>query len=146
MSGELLKERRRFSEERLSLFRKRVAKIQELSSQPELSIYVTGSYGRLEAHAGSDLDLFFVSGSAHPIERTAKILIDAALIRAAGELGFPPFSNDAQYLEIHDLGEMLCKLGGAEDDFKNFFTARMLSCWRVALYLGILLTGQFCEK
>jgi hypothetical protein len=126
MSGELLKERRRFSEERLSLFRKHVAKIQELSAQPELSIYVTGSYGRLEAHAGSDLDLFFVSGSAHPIERTTKILIDAALIRAAEELGFPPFSNDAQYLEIHDLGEMLCKLGGAEDDFKNFFTARML--------------------
>jgi hypothetical protein len=39
---------------------------------------------------------------------------------------FPPFSNDAQYLEIHSLNEMLDKLGGAEDDFKNFFTARML--------------------
>jgi hypothetical protein len=126
MSGELLKERRRFSEERLSSFRTHVATIPELSAQPELSIYVTGSYGRLEAHSGSDLDLFFVSSGDHPIERTTKILIDAALIRVAEELGFPPFSNDAQYLEIHALKDMLEKLGCAEDDFRNFFTARML--------------------
>jgi hypothetical protein len=126
MSGDLLEKRRRFSEQRLLLLRKRVAKIQELSGQPGLSIYVTGSYGRLEAHSKSDLDLFFVSSGDHPIDRTTKILIDAELIRVVKELGFPPFSNDAQYLEIHDLREMLAKLGGAEDDFKNFFTARML--------------------
>jgi hypothetical protein len=126
MSGELLEERRRFSEARLRLLRKGVAKIPELSSQPGLSIYVTGSYGRLEAHSKSDLDLFFVSSGDHPIARTTKTLIDAALIRLAKDLDFPPFSNDAQYLEIHDLKEMLQQLGGPEDDFKNFFTARML--------------------
>jgi len=126
MAGELLQERRRFSEEKLARFRRRVSEIRELSSQSELSIYVTGSYGRLEAHPGSDLDLFFVSGGDRAIDRTAKILVDAELIRAAKDLNFPPFSNDAQYLEIHGLREMLEKLGGAEDDFKNFFTARML--------------------
>jgi hypothetical protein len=72
------------------------------------------------------LDLFFVSDGDDAVDRTAKILIDAELIRMASGMGFPPFSNDAQYLEIHSLNEMLDELGGAEDDFKNFFTARML--------------------
>jgi predicted nucleotidyltransferase len=126
MASGLLQERRSFSEERLGLFRQDVGEILELSNQPELSIYVTGSYGRLEARSGSDLDLFFVLGGDRSIERTTKILIDAELIRIVKELKFPPFSNDAQYLEIHNLKEMIEKLGGAEDDFKNFFTARML--------------------
>src|SRR4029077_1082056 len=75
---------------------------------------------------GSDLDLFFVSDGEQPVDRTAKTLIDAELIKITREMGFPPFSNDAQYLEIHSLQEMLEKLGGPEDDFRNFFTARML--------------------
>jgi predicted nucleotidyltransferase len=103
-----------------------VSKIKEIASEPALSIYVTGSYGRLEAREDSDLDLFFVSKATAPIDRTTKTLVDAELIRITQTLGFPAFSNDAQYLEIHLLDEMLEKLGGPEDDFKNFFTARML--------------------
>lgn len=72
------------------------------------------------------MDLFFVSDGDSPVDRTTKILIDSELIRVSRQLDFPPFSNDAQYLEIHSLKEMLDKLGGPEDDFKNFFTARML--------------------
>jgi predicted nucleotidyltransferase len=126
MAFDLLKERRDSSAERLQELRGRISAIPELSEQSNLSIYVTGSYGRLEAHSASDLDLFFISDGDRQVDRTAKILIDAELIRIAGAMGFPPFSNDAQYLEIHSLNEMLDKLGGAEDDFKNFFTARML--------------------
>jgi Nucleotidyltransferase domain len=122
--SDLLRDRREFSSRRLTDLRTRIAQITELSKQPDLSIYVTGSYGRLEAHKGSDLDLFFVSSTQ--VERTAKIVIDAQIIKIAQDMHFPPFSNDAQYLEIHSLQEMLDKLGGAEDDFKNFFTARML--------------------
>jgi|ERR1700674_6641 len=126
MSDGLLSARRKFAEGQLQTLRERTAKISDLSSQQNLSIYVTGSYGRLEAHRSSDLDLFFVFDGERPIEKTAKILIDAELIKIARDMGFPPFSNDAKYLEIHSLQEMLDKLGGAEDDFKNFFTARML--------------------
>ena len=100
--------------------------IPELRTLRDLSIYVTGSYGRLEAHERSDLDLFFISNRDVPIDRTTKILIDAQLIRIARDMGFPPFSNDAQYLQIHSLNEMLNKLGTAEDDSRNFFTARLL--------------------
>src|ERR1700674_3839094 len=126
MSDGLLSARRKFAEGQLQTLRERTAKISDLSSQQNLSIYVTGSYGRLEAHRSSDLDLFFVFDGERPIEKTAKILIDAELIKIARDMGVPPFSNDAKYLEIHSLQEMLDKLGGAEDDFKNFFTARML--------------------
>ena len=126
MATDLLQERRAFATDRLQQFQEKIASIEELSEQPNLSIYVTGSFGRLEAHPQSDLDLFFVSDSERPVDRVTKTLIDAQLIRIARQMGFPPFSNDAQYLEIHSLTEMLDKLGGAEDDFKNFFTARML--------------------
>lgn len=126
MATDLLQERRAFATDRLRELQERIATIDELSEQPNLSIYVTGSYGRLEAHPKSDLYLFFVSDGERPVDRVAKIVIDAELIRTARQMGFPPFSNDAQYLEIHSLKEMLDKLGGAEDDFKNFFTARML--------------------
>jgi len=126
MTRDLLQERKTFASERLDELRRRIASIKHLSQQQNLSIYVTGSYGRLEAHQRSDLDLFFVSDSSQGIDRTTKILTDAELIRLAQEMGFPPFSNDAQYLEIHSLLEMLEKLGSAEDDFRNLFTARML--------------------
>jgi predicted nucleotidyltransferase len=126
MTTDLLQERRAYSEERLRQLQERIGTIEELSEQPNLSIYVTGSFGRLEAHSQSDLDLFFVSDGERAVDRVAKTLIDGELIRIARQMGFPPFSNDAQYLEIHSLKEMLDKLGGAEDDFKNFFTARML--------------------
>ena len=85
--------------------------IPELRTLRDLSIYVTGSYGRLEAHERSDLDLFFISNRDVPIDRTTKILIDAQLIRIARDMGFPPFSNDAQYLQIHSLNEMLDSWG-----------------------------------
>ncbi len=124
--AELLQKRRTFCEARLATLTERVSGVEELTSEPDLSIYVTGSYGRLEAREDSDLDLFFVSKATTPIDRITKILLDAELIRITRSLGFPAFSNDAQYLQIHLLDEMLDQLGGPEDDSRNFFTARML--------------------
>jgi predicted nucleotidyltransferase len=126
MASDLIEVRKQYSSQRLREVRRRVALIRELAEHPNLSIYVTGSYGRLEAHKGSDLDLFFVSDDQRAVERITKTLIDAELIKTARDMRFPPFSNDAQYLEIHLLKEMLEKLGGPEDDFRNLFTARML--------------------
>lgn len=126
MENELLKNRRDSSRKRLDELRQRIATIDELKKAPNLSIYVTGSYGRLEASTASDLDLFFIKTDNAPIGRITKTLIDAELIKIAREMEFPPFSNEGQYLEIHSLNEMLKNLGGPQDDFKNFFTARLL--------------------
>jgi hypothetical protein len=126
MSADLLEQRKQYAIGRLKDLRQHIAKIEELVGRRDLSIYVTGSYGRLEGSVRSDLDLFFISDGVTPIDRTTKTLIDAELIKVARAMDFPPFSNDAQYLQIHRLKEMLEKLGGAEDDFMNLFTARML--------------------
>ena len=57
---ELLEERKNFCESRLDNFRSKVEKMPQLSNFPNLCIYATGSYGRLEASKHSDLDLFFI--------------------------------------------------------------------------------------
>lgn len=106
-----------------------VGQLAVLEKLPGLCIYVTGSYGRLEAHEQSDLDLFFLhdgTRAANGIPRLDKALLDAGLIGAAAKLGFPPFSNDGEYLNVHYLGDLLAEMGGREDDSQNYFTARML--------------------
>jgi predicted nucleotidyltransferase len=107
----------------------RVAAIPELATLKDLCIYVTGSYGRLEASTHSDLDLFLVhqgTRDANGVPRLTKIVLDAELIRAARDLGFPEFSNDGEFLEIHYLDDIKKALGSPADDFQNYFTARML--------------------
>ena len=91
-----------------------------------LCIYVTGSYARHEASEYSDLDLFFVHESGRPISNIKKTLVDAEIIKLAQSLNFPEFSGDGRYLEIHSLEDILSMLGSPEDDYKNYFTARML--------------------
>ena len=133
MASDLLQERKNYSKTRLDDLRRKIVSIDELSEQPNLSIYVTGSYGRLEAHQNSDLDLFFVSDQDRQVDRTTKILIDAELIRIASEMGFPPFSNDAQYLEIHSLKEMLDKLEGLSRSHGRL--SPLISCKRYPSFL-----------
>jgi len=58
--------------------------------------------------------------------KPTKSVIDGELIKIARELDFPEFSNEGEYLVIHSLQDILEQLGGQEDDYKNFFTARML--------------------
>src|SRR5260370_14946370 len=124
----LIDARRAACEERLGTLRDRVATIAELTGQAELCMYVTGSYGRLEASEHSDLDLFFVhsgSSAAHRVSGIQETLIRADLIRLCAELGFPAFSKDGRYLEIHYLNDIKEALGSPDDDYKNFFTARL---------------------
>lgn len=96
---------------------------------PELCIYVTGSYGRLEASNESDVDLFFVhtgTEKKNEVSRVDKALLDAEIIRIAHVQGFPPFSKGGKYLNVHYLEDLLAEMGGPEDDWHNHFTARML--------------------
>ena len=127
-TGEIIK-RAEFSRWRLDMIRDRIRESAILGELPRLCIYVTGSFGRLEASEHSDLDVFFMHEGSHAkdaVPRIRKTLLDADLIRAAQELGFPQFSNDGQYLQIHYIDDILHNLGGPEDDFKNHFTARLL--------------------
>lgn len=94
-----------------------------------LCVYVTGSYGRLEAWSGSDIDPFFLYDSADQSERfpwTSFVRLSARLIDTANEMQFPPFSQDGRYLEVQYVSEMERVLGSPNDDSLNAFTARML--------------------
>ena len=103
--------------------------VPHLAGKP-LCVYATGSYGRLEAWEGSDIDLFFLyDGGQDPDDRFPYIVfvrLAAALITAAEEMDFPPFSGDGRYLDVHYVAEMEKVLGSPRDDSNNAFTARLL--------------------
>lgn len=119
-----------YSTSRIEKLREKVGNISVLSEEvTELCIYVTGSYGRFEASKNSDLDLFFINIGCEEdncISNIKKTLIDADIINMCRELGLPEFSDDGRYLEVHYLKDILSDLGSPKDDYKNYFTARML--------------------
>jgi len=92
-----------------------------------MCVYATGSFGRLEACKYSDLDLFFLQFSnTDKVSRISKTLIDAEVINICRKAKFPEFTADGKYLEMHSLDDILSELGSPEDDYRNYFTARML--------------------
>lgn len=146
MLTEAIRHRRRYSAKRLTALRKTLDGAPEARSLQDLCIYVTGSFGRLEASRVSDLDVFFVhAGSKQkPVSNISKILLDALLIRTCRLMHFPEFSADGKYLEIHYIDDLHSSLGSPDDDFYNFFTARLLlllesqPLWNEAAYEGYL--------
>ena len=125
----LIDERKAWSEEKINEFRQAVLALPDVTMHNDLCIYVTGSFGRLEASQYSDLDLFFVkeNGSKEVrMSRIDEILMDAALISTCRTMGFPEFSGDGEYLQVHYLQDMRDRLGGRYDDYENLFTARLL--------------------
>lgn len=128
-SPDLLRKRREYSEGRLAELQEQISHIKILEKIPELCIYVTGSYGRREASEYSDLDVFFLhkgSREKNKVSNIHKTLLDAELIRICQGLKFPEFSEDGEYLQIHYLDDMTKDLGSRNDDFSNYFTARLL--------------------
>ena len=97
-----------------------------------VSIYASTSValtGDLRHRRNSDLDVFFIhkgSGESTRLSRIRKITLDYEMIRICREMSFPDFSGDGEYLEIHYIDDMLNALGSPADDFRNYFTARML--------------------
>lgn len=122
-------DRRQYSVERLEDLNEVVRALDDVIDPYEVCIYVTGSYGRLEAWDGSDIDVFFLGrsgakGSGLPRLRQTKLM--AGLIAGAEQLSFPEFSQDGRWLEVHYVDEMAEILGSPRDDSQNAFTARML--------------------
>ena len=124
----LISERKRLSEERINVLKNAVLGLPGVATHADLCIYVTGSFGRLEASKYSDLDLFFVEGSdpgnGEPPSGYDPLM--DALTSKCRDLGFPEFSGDGEYLKVHYLKDMRDSLGGPDDDYQNRFTARLL--------------------
>lgn len=115
--------------DRIVKFRKQLATIKELELFENLGIFVAGSYARNEASVYSDIDLFFVlDGSIDEVENPTltQMRSFSRIIEEADGLQFPTFSNDGEFLRILEKSKMLRELGGRNDDYLNYFTARML--------------------
>jgi len=81
-------------------------------------VYATGSFGRGEASAHSDLDLFILGksrrdGNESLLKRLDEICIKAELIQVTRELQIPEFSGDGRYLShysVKDFTKTLARL------------------------------------
>jgi Putative nucleotidyltransferase DUF294 len=124
-----LRERRAYAEERLEALRRESVSLLEVIDDEPLCVYVTGSYGRLEAWEESDLDVFFLDARAQDADRLpwiTMVRLCAGLADSIEALGFPPFSGGGEWLEVQYVDEMESVLGSPRDDSINSFTARML--------------------
>jgi hypothetical protein len=125
--------RRAESEAGLSRVREEARlRLSSIVGDEPLAIYVTGSFGRLEARFpnGSDLDLFLYG----PKDRSHKALpsqltwfeLAGELIRIARDLEFEDFSRDGAFLQVHNVWHIGKQLGSQHEDSENGFTARLL--------------------
>jgi hypothetical protein len=124
-----LKQREDFSLKKIEQIRQHFGQATHLNSINDLSIYATGSYGRLEGGRHSDVDLFFVATGKredYPKFNLPKIQMMSEIININESMGFPPFSNDGEFLNVLFVDKILENLGGSADDYENHFTARML--------------------
>ena len=125
----IMDERSTYSQMRLDELSRRLTTFPVEHMPVDLAVFCAGSYARLEASDYSDIDLFFAYGPTdvdRPDKRTREIRLFAALIEIAENMGFPPFSNDADYLGTIHCSDVLKHLGSPEDDHLNHFTMRML--------------------
>ncbi|HEX3391205.1 MAG TPA: nucleotidyltransferase domain-containing protein [Solirubrobacteraceae bacterium] len=124
----MLDERHEYSRSRLNKLIDRLGELDRLLVNHRLCVYATGSYGRLEAWEGSDIDLFFLYDDTERerLPWTTFIRLAAHLIEVTQDMSFPPFSGDGRYLEIQYVAKMERVLGSLDDDSMNSFTARML--------------------
>src|SRR4051794_19762958 len=101
--------RAEYSQSRIDELGASLKPVEHLLRDEPLCIYATGSYGRLEAGAESDIDLFFLYEGHPVVQRLSNltlIRLSACLIEATEEMKFPPFSGDGRYLDVHYLDRM----------------------------------------
>ena len=145
---EELGRRREFSCRRMNELRIKLGQLDEVARFPKLAIYATGSYARNEASEYSDIDLFFLHSGSKTQEKTSRLnelRLFARVIESVEGMHFPTFSNDGEYIKLLFLEEMLEMLGGREDDFHNYFTARMLLLLESTPLVNDVLYAQVME-
>lgn len=145
----LLDSRRDFSESKMHELASQLNNLTKLHELPGLCVYATGSFARGEASEHSDIDLFFLHRGTEdesPVTRLDELALFAEIIQIGEGLGFPTFSNDGEFLHVLYVGDMLRLLGGREDDFHNYFTARMLLLLESKPLANQDLFGQIMEE
>jgi predicted nucleotidyltransferase len=130
-----LSDRRSQTSKRIKTLREKLSDAEGIAAG-KACVYATGSFGRCEASAYSDLDLFIVSKMGNEetsdgkqqslLRRLDDIRIKADLIEVTRELNIPEFSGDGKYLVHYSVQELTGTLGKPEDDALNTFTARLL--------------------
>ena len=125
----IIEVKRQNSTSRIDQLSDRLTLLPELIALPNLTIFVAGSYARDEASIYSDIDLFFVLDgnlSAISNHKISTMRAFSRIIAEADLLKFPAFSNDGEFLTILERPAITRELGGRNDDYNNYFTARML--------------------
>jgi hypothetical protein len=132
--GELV-ERRALATEKLETLRARLTDAEKLARR-KACVYVTGSFGRNEASAHSDLDLFILGqGRGKQKQQNLRdsklsnldaICLTARLIEESRRMKFPEFSGDGRWIVDYSEDELIKTLGTQNDDVENTFTARLL--------------------
>lgn len=97
-------------------------------------VYATGSFGRLESGAGSDLDVFIIIdevpndfGKQNPaLDGIGEIKVKYKLIELVEKLGIKKFDGGGRFMAGHHIASFTEHLGSSEDDYRNTLTARML--------------------
>lgn len=126
--GEYLAQRRASTSNRLDELRGDLGEAENLARE-RACIYVTGSFGRIEAGKNSDLDVFIVGRTKdgrRGLSRLDEICMKAELIETTRRLGVQEFSGDGEYLVHYTVEDLVKTLGHANDDASNTFTARLL--------------------
>jgi hypothetical protein len=126
-----IEERRDFSIRKVTELRTHFTNIFPDFAEQNLTIYITGSFGREEASENSDVDAFFLAKGCSDkdgdrITRANAALIFADVIKATKRVNLPNFTNEGEYLEFHYIDDVLKRVGGRNEDYLNSFTARML--------------------
>lgn len=126
--GEVLESRRSEAKSRFGKLQNSLGAAQTIAGD-KACVYATGSYGREEASAYSDLDLFIVglgSIDKRKLSNLDEICLKAELIEATRAQGIPEFSGDGEYLKHYTQEELIQTIGKRQDDAGNTFTARLL--------------------
>lgn len=132
--GGVLDQRQTQSQAGLDAVRKALdERVSRIIGNEPLVIYVTGSFGRMEARypSGSDLDVFLLYAPRNgdpnaSIGRLRWYGLAAEIIAVAKDLRFEPFSGDGEYLKVHNVRQIGEQLGSRHEDAENGFTARLL--------------------
>jgi predicted nucleotidyltransferase len=126
--GKTLDDRRQETNSRFEQLKNQLASAEKLISE-KACVYATGSFGRGEASAYSDLDLFIVGlgeKSRRELSRLEEIRLEADLIEVTKKFDIPEFSGDGEYLIHYTKQDLIETLGKPHDDASNTFTARLL--------------------
>ena len=91
-------------------------------------VYATGSYGRDEAHAHSDLDPYMIGRTQTSciFKKFKRKKILGVLKKVARDSGLPKFDRGGKFLGPYSSDELIGNLGHPQDDDSQTFTARLL--------------------